>query len=249
MGIDKSWDELKNVLISAGMEPLEVAKYNIDDFKDINWDLKDAREKRNELLANQLTLEEFIRTLSKYKIMDYARNEESAILNSMYGITLSDSEKEHSLDEIYKSYLEHDKIVIFPQRYQFAQVISFDIKYIEQAKFDVLSRYFNCLVNSIGRAIEEHVIKDAHKGTWPPDFRFVGRTIVSPELCKKYPTDVSYLLKENQILTSRVRKNPPYVVIDDKISFNIEHNTIQMTGFVEIAFSEEKFTLYEINNA
>lgn len=247
MGIDKSWDELKNVLISAGMKPLEVAKYNIDDFKDINWDLKDAREKRNELLANQLTLEEFIRTLSKYKIMDYARNEESTILNSMYGITLSDSEKEHlSSYATYNTMIRNDH-EIFSERYKFAQVISFDIKYVEQAKFDVLSRYFNCLVNSIGRAIEEHVIKNAHTGTWPPDFRFVGRTIVSPELCQKYPTDVSYLLKENQILTSRVRKNPPYVVIDDKISFNREHNTIQMTGFVELAFSEEKFTLYEVN--
>lgn len=246
MGIDKDWDELKNVLISAGMEPLEVAKYNTDNFKDINWDLKDAREKRNELLANQLNIEEIIRIFSKMKIMDYARNEESTILNSMYGITLSDSEK--------ASYSTYNKIFgndheIFSERYKFAQVASFGVKHIEQGRFEIVSRCFDCLANSIGREIEEHVIKNANIGVWPPDFRFVGRTIVSPELCKKYPTDVSYLLKENQILTSRIRKNPPYVIIDDKISFTIEHNTVQMAGFVELAFSEENFTLYEINDA
>ena len=32
------------------------------------------------------------------------------------------------------------------------------------------------------------------------------------------------------------------------IYFNVEHDTIQMTGFVELAFSDEKFTLYEDNN-
>ena len=54
MGIGPDWDKLKEELISAGMQPFKVTETYSDDFKNINWDLKDAREKRQELLAKYL---------------------------------------------------------------------------------------------------------------------------------------------------------------------------------------------------
>lgn len=259
MGLTPDWDELKETLMEAGMKPFIMPTYNTNEFKDVDWSfIKKAQDERANIFAQQYQqwdldrkIKEWTDVVKKMKIMDYACNKDNEILNSMYKITLSESDKEHTLDEIYEYIFEYEHVAIFPEKYKFNQTFSFDIKLIEQARFDRLSRYFDVLVSSIARGIEDCVVKDANKGIWPPDWRFVGRTIVSPELLddkyQRFPA--SFSLKKNQILTSRIRRNPPYVVIEDMIYFTREHNTIQMTGFVELAFSEEKFTLYEENNA
>ena len=124
MEIGPDWDKLKEELVEAGMKPVDITTYCSEDLQDVDFNLKDAREKRQELLAKYLRTD-WMNCLKKMKIMDYACNEDSTILNSMYGITLSDSEKaELTSYATYNTILGNDH-EIFSERYQFAQVISF----------------------------------------------------------------------------------------------------------------------------
>lgn len=174
-----------------------------------------------------------INDVTKFKILDALKNKDELI--------------------IWQRFLRSDDNHCFEcPLVEFAQVVSIGKKYIEEVRYDVVSRILDVLVSSIGHGIEKHIIENAiKKPSTLSEFVKIPEVarISAPEILERAFEDrlkdmstkefLSYAqtikLKENQFINHNTEWM--YSVFRDRIEVIEEEDKYIIKGTVELAMT------------
>lgn len=204
---------------------------------------------------NDFTCEELLSGINKLKIMIYLRaSEDCPILNSAQEVFLEKSPGEKYLCS--RRLMEDNSTqVLFTDKDEvtFEQKVSIAQRYIDDARYDVIARFIHLLINSVGKAVEDYIIKNAPtkdiKITEMKECGFYNyNTIVSPELSESMPRvstgEISYNLKDGEFITVDHKLPPEFVVIEDILSVNKIAEATEITAQLKLRFNFGGYTLY-----
>ncbi len=203
---------------------------------------------------NDFTCEELLNGINKLKIMMYLRaSEDYPILNSAQEIWLTKEDEERQ--DLYEKFKPADSNCIFftsKDEVSFEQRISIAQKYIDDARYAVITRFIQLLISSIGTAVEDYIIKNIprvnNKDLNEAFYR--KSTIFSPELYDKFGKlfkfnnpDVSYRLKDNEFIIVDCNSPPVFVVMGDSLIVSKDEDKTEVTAQLKLRFNLEGIAL------
>lgn len=197
---------------------------------------------------NDFTCEELLNGIDKLKIMMYLRaSEDCPIFNSAQEIWLTKEDEERQ--DLYEKFKPADSNCIFftsKDEVTFEQKVSIAQRHIDDARYDIITRFIQLLISSIGTAVEDYIIKNIprvnNKDLNETFYR--KSTIFSPELYDKFGKlykfnnpDVSYRLKDNEFVVVNCNSPPVFVVMDDILSVNKVAEATEITAKLTLRFN------------
>lgn len=197
---------------------------------------------------NDFTCEELLSGINKLKIMMYLRaSEDCPILNSAQEIWLTKEDEERQ--DLYEKFKPADSNCIFftsKDEVTFEQKVSIAQKHIDSARYDIITRFIQLLISSIGTAVEDYIVKNIprvnNKDLNETFYR--KSTIFSPELYdeleKSYKLndpDISYRLKDNEFVIVNCDSPPMFVVMDDTLSVKKVAEATEITAKLTLRFN------------
>ena len=202
--------------------------------------------------------EELLSGIDKLKIMMYLRaSEDCPILNSAQEVFI---EKPPGEKYLFSRRLRKDNSieVLFTDKDEvtFEKKISIAQKHIDSARYDIITRFIQVLISSIGKAVEDCIIKNIPRANIK-DFNekfFYNTTIVSPELYdEKYRAHkanryrISYSLKDCEFITVDQKSPPMVVVMEDMLVVNKVAEATEIAAKLTLRFNLEGYALYTDN--
>lgn len=200
-----------------------------------------------ERIDNNFTCEELLNGIDKLKIMMYLRaSEDCPIFNSAQEVFLENPPGEKYLCS--RRLKDNSTEVLFTDKDEvtFEQKVSIAQKYIDDARYDVVTRFIQLLISSIGSSVEDYIIKNIprvnNKDLNETFYR--KSTIFSPELYDEFGKlykfnnpDVSYRLKDNEFIIVNCDSPPVFVVMDDVLSVKKVAEATEITAQLKLRFN------------
>lgn len=202
---------------------------------------------------NDFTCEELLNGIDKLKIMMYLRaSEDCPILNSAQEVFIEKPPGEKYLCS--RRLKDNSTEVFFTDKDEvtFEKKISIAQKHIDSARYDIITRFIQLLISSIGTAVEDYIIKNIPtKDIKSVEMKECGfynyNTIVSPELSESMPRvstgEISYNLKDGEFITVDHKSPPVFVVMEDMLVVNKVAEATEITAQLTLRFNFEGYSL------
>lgn len=201
--------------------------------------------------------EELLSGIDKLKIMMYLRaSEDCPILNSAQEVFIEKPPGEKYL--FSRRLKDNSTEVLFTEKDEvtFEKKISIAQKHIDSARYDIVTRFIQVLISSIGSSVEDHIIKNIPRANTKElnENFFYNTTIVSPELYdEKYRAHkanryrISYSLKDCEFITVDQKSPPMVVVMEDMLVVNKVAEATEIAAKLTLRFNLEGYALYTDN--